>query len=200
MHLSSEYKSPFNRLDVRKKISDSIERRENISKTMTGRKLSEKTKAKISRANTIKWSSPEIRAKISGGNHYMRKRPETVRRGPASPHWKGGISYEPYCPLWTNELRERIRAFFDYECIFCGKTQEENGCLLSCHHVEYDKQACCDGEPVQFAALCRRCHSKTNYNRPRWENMLHVIIHEIYNDRSYYTKEEWKKVMLPLPH
>lgn len=111
-----------------------------------------------------------------------------------NPRWLGGISFEPYCPKWTPELRERIRAFFNYECVICGKTTEENGEALSCHHVEYNKQACCDGKIVHFAALCRKCHNKTNSNRSNWEDILHKIIDEIYDDKSYYTKEEWSEL------
>ena len=111
--------------------------------------------------------------------------------GEKSPAWIDGRSYEPYCPKWTPELRNRIRAFFDYRCIICGKSQEENQQLLSCHHVEYDKSACCHGKPVHFAALCMSCHAKTNFDRDQWENIIHIIINEIYNDKSYYTKEEY---------
>jgi hypothetical protein len=63
---------------------------------------------------------------------------------------------------------------------------------LHCHHVEYNKQACCDGEPVHFAALCNNHHGESNFDRARWEAMLHRIIDEIYGGRSYYTKEEWE--------
>ena len=54
--------------------------------------------------------------------------------------------------------------------------------------------SCCDEKPVHFAALCGSCHSKTNRNRERWESMLHRIIDEIYNGKSYYTKEEYKNL------
>lgn len=109
--------------------------------------------------------------------------------------WKGGISFEPYCPKFNRDLKRRIRAFFEYRCMACGKSTDENGKQLSCHHVEYNKQACCDGKPVHFAALCIRCHMKTNNDRERWESMLHRIIDEIYGSRSYYTKDEYKELI-----
>ncbi len=108
--------------------------------------------------------------------------------GDRSPTWQGGISFEPYCPKFNDDLRQRIRAFFDYECIACGKHTTRQ---LNCHHVEYNKLACCDGEPIHFAALCNKHHAMTNHDRARWEAMLHRIIDEIYGGRSYYTKEEW---------
>lgn len=112
--------------------------------------------------------------------------------GEKGPGWRGGISFEPYCPKFNNELKLRARAFFDHRCMICGKDETINGKCLSIHHVEYNKAACCDGKPVQFAALCHSCHSKTNHDRARWEAMLHRIIDEIYEGRSYYTKEEWE--------
>ena len=111
-----------------------------------------------------------------------------VKLGEKAPNWQGGKSFEPYCRKWTEELRRRIRAFFNYECVTCGKTTEENRRQLCCHHIEYNKQACCDEKPVQFAALCDKCHNKTNYERERWEAMLHKIIDEIYDGKSYLPK------------
>jgi hypothetical protein len=112
--------------------------------------------------------------------------------GEKSNFWKGGISFEPYCPKFNSNLKKRVRAFFENNCIACGKTAKENGKNLDVHHVEYNKQACCDGKPVHFAALCHACHTKTTHgDRPRWEVMLHRIIDEIYGGKSYFTKEEW---------
>lgn len=110
--------------------------------------------------------------------------------GELHPQWKGGISFEPYCPKFNKEFRERVRSLFEYTCIICGKRESELKQKLCVHHVEYNKQACCDGKPVHFAALCRSCHTKTNKDRDRWEDIFHRIIDEIYGGRSYYTKEE----------
>jgi len=117
---------------------------------------------------------------ISGRNHW---------------NWQGGPK-DPYCEKWTPELRERIRAFFDYECIICGKTQKDNLYTLCCHHVEGNKQACCDDEPARFASLCQKCHGMVGAkkDKQRWMSMLRIIIYEIYNDRSYFTKEEWEEI------
>jgi len=114
--------------------------------------------------------------------------------GNNAPGWRGGISFEPYCPKFNNGLKLRARAFFDFRCMICGKNEAVNGKCLSIHHVEYNKAACCDGKPVRFAALCHSCHSKTNHNRTRWEAMLHRCIDEIWGGRSYYTKEEYAEI------
>ena len=153
-----------------------------FAKASLGRHISEEQKRIISITHKGKKYGPETRAKMS-----------IAQSGPNNPAWRGGISYEPYCPKFNGNLKKRIRYFFDNECIICGKSEKDNEQSLSCHHVEYNKQACCDGKLVQFAALCRICHNKTTHgDRERWENMLHIIICEIYNNRSYFTKEEWE--------
>lgn len=115
--------------------------------------------------------------------------------GPKSPSWKGGISFEPYCPKFNADLRRRVRMFFESSCIICGTHESALKQKLCVHHVEYNKKACCDGKPVHFAALCRSCHAKTNKDRERWEAMLHRIIDEIYNGKSYYTKKEYEELI-----
>jgi hypothetical protein len=35
---------------------------------------------------------------------------------------------------------------------------------------------------------------KTNHNREYWEAIFHIIIDEIYDGRSYYTKEEYNLI------
>lgn len=114
--------------------------------------------------------------------------------GERNGNWRGGISFEPYCPKFNNDLKQRVRAFFEYRCVTCGKSEKELGYKLGTHHVEYDKAACCHGQPVTFAASCRRCHGRTNADRPRWEAMLHRCIDEIWGGRSYYTKEEYAEI------
>jgi hypothetical protein len=150
----------------------------------------------------IAYSRPEIRIRVQGKNNPMYG---IHRFGPDSPSWRGGISFEPYCPKWTPELRERIRLFFNYECVLCGKSQNENitksGKIykLHCHHVEYNKQACCDGKLVHFVSLCMKCHAKTSRDRDYWQEIIHRIIDEIYDGRSYYTKEEYKEILNCMP-
>lgn len=138
-----------------------------------------KTRNAISKASKARWAKPEFRAMLSGEN---------------SSQWRGGISFEPYCPKFNNDLRNRVRQYFNGECIVCGKRGTDCKKDLSVHHIEYDKSACCNDKPVQFAALCGSCHSKTNHDRARWEAMFHRCIDEIWGGRSYYTKEEYAEI------
>ncbi|MCK9458844.1 MAG: hypothetical protein M0R80_04330 [Proteobacteria bacterium] len=116
--------------------------------------------------------------------------------GEGNPNWCEGNSFGPYCPKFNEDLKRRVRAYFGYKCLVCGKTTEENGRQLDVHHIEYNKKACCDGKPFQFAALCQSCHFRTTpkVNREYWETVLHRIIDEMYGGRSYFTKEEWKVI------
>lgn len=134
--------------------------------------------------------TPESLAKMSASLKGVNR----DKVGPLHSNWKGGISRGKYCPKFNNDLKIRIRAFFKHECILCGKTTNGSVRQLCCHHVEYNKNACCDGKSFNFAALCEKCHAKTNRERARWEYMLHRIIDEIYGGRSYYTKEEYVKI------
>ena len=149
--------------------------------------------------------TPDTKKKISN-SHLGEKNPfygkkhtlETKQQislgetGEKNPTWRGGISFEPYCPKFNKEFRVRVREFFEFQCVMCGISELNNERKLSVHHVEYDKTACCHGKPVTFVPLCKHCHSRTNRgDRARWEAMLHRCIDEMWGGRSYYTKEEY---------
>ena len=134
---------------------------------------------------------------INNPRYGKHMSPETIIKvsGENSVHWKGGISFEPYCPKFNKDLKKRIRAFFKNQCVMCGE-HNWNGHELSCHHVTYNKNMCCDGKQVRFAALCNRHHSMTNHgDRQRWEDMLHRSIEEIWDGKSYFTKEEYAEMV-----
>lgn len=130
-----------------------------------GKHHSEETKAKI-RAKLIGHSNSE---------ESNRKRSDAMR-GEKCHLWKGGISFEPYCPKFTRSLKERVRKFFGYVCQGCGKTQEKNGEKLVVHHVNYDKMVCCNNVKPLFVPVCRSCHTKTNIHREYWEEIFTKMI------------------------
>jgi len=135
--------------------------------------------------------------------------------GENNPSWTGGPKV--YCEKWTAEFRRRIRAFFDYKCVDCGSPQNEQ--LLHCHHVYYDKKACCAvnengkylsnlgikgyphsfeivGDPNKFVTLCQSCHARTTAKKKReyWARHFEEIINIDYQGNSYLTKEEYQKM------
>lgn len=108
----------------------------------------------------------EHRRKI-GNAHRGRARPKL--RGEHSPNWKGGKSFEPYCPAFTKQLKEDIRNVFRRRCFLCGLS--ENGKRLHVHHCDYNKGQGC-GQRWSLIPLCQSCHSKTNFNRHYYFNLL----------------------------
>lgn len=115
-----------------------------------------------------------------------KPRPEIS--GDKSGRWSGGVSFEPYCQKFNSEFKERVRAFFNYECIECGTPQ--NGMKLHVHHVNYHKMSCCDKERTLFVSLCASCHSKTGKNREYWREHFTTMIDKYYSGNCYLSKEE----------
>lgn len=132
-----------------------------------GQKHSDETKNKISESLKGNKLSPETITKISGKNNHS---------------WKGGISYEPYCPKFNEKFKESIRNKFNRTCFLCGiseidqiNKQKMNGkrpYKLSIHHVNYDKTCLCENIDCEFVPLCIPCHSKTNHNRRHYEELI----------------------------
>lgn len=79
-----------------------------------------------------------------------------------NPRWNNGSSFEPYCPKFTQELREEIREAFGRKCFLCGAP--ENGRRLAVHHINFDKKAGCYGRKFNLLPLCIKCHNKTSGN------------------------------------
>lgn len=108
--------------------------------------------------------------------------------------WYGNVRYyegQQYCEKFNDNLKERVRAFFNYTCPECGTPQ--NGIKLAVHHVNYNKQSCCDPEaPRLFVPLCVNggCHQGTNRNRKEWEQHFVEMLIGYYQGKSYFTPEE----------
>jgi hypothetical protein len=110
------------------------------------------------------------------------------KRGEKCSRWKGGISFEPYCPKFNQEFKKRVRHFFGNTCVMCGKTEEELNERLCVHHVNYDKMVCCNGTKPLFVSLCRKCHTSTNHNRDYWHGVFINIIESKYGGHCYLPK------------
>jgi hypothetical protein len=186
--------------ETRKKISESekgkivksrtVEHCKKLSKSLKGRIFTEETRKKMSEAQKGEKShcfgkplSKETRKKIS----------ESLK-GEKCWSWKGGISFEPYCPKFRPEFKERVRIFFGRICVECSKIEVENGRKLNVHHVNFDKMVCCNDIKPLFVALCLSCHGKTNHDREYWEQHFTEIINEKYNGKCYFTKEEMENL------
>lgn len=166
--------------------------RQKISKAQRGRIVSEETRKKISQKNKGRTFSEEHRKKISEAHCGKRlvaehkKKISDANRGEKGNNWRGGISFEPYCPKFNKEFKERVRAFFGYECVECHTPQ--NGRKLDVHHINYNKMMCCNDVKPLFVALCRSHNSLANKNREYWEQHFTQIINEQYGGKCYLPK------------
>jgi len=126
-------------------------------KGMTGKKHKSITRLKI--CNTLT------------GKKHSKERKEKNRQshlGDKHWNWQNGKSFEEYSIDWTDDLKESIRKRDNYICQECGIHQDELSGWnkkLDVHHVDYDKN---NLNPNNLIALCRSCHTKTNYNRKYW--------------------------------
>lgn len=99
-------------------------------------------------------------------------------RGAGSRNWRGGSSFEPYCPKFNNKLKAYIRHKFNYRCVICGNiettTRKDTNCTLNLaiHHVDYNKLQGCQGRTWALVPMCHRDHAKTNGDRWYWFALL----------------------------
>lgn len=107
----------------------------------------EETKKKISNA---------LKGKFAGDKH---------------PNWQGGP--KDYSREFNFSLKERIRYRDGCQCKLCGRLQSDLGRKLDCHHIDYDKKNCADGNLI---SLCKFCHMKTNFNRVYWETYFKEVL------------------------
>lgn len=167
----------------RKQFTD--EHKENLSKAKSNRKL-DPTKYK---ETLLKMKSSHIGHPVS--ENTRRKLLESQIGG----IWYGNVKYydtPQYCEKWTSNLRERVRAFFNYQCAECGTLQ--NGTKLHIHHVWYNKKLCCDDTPRSLVPLCASCHGKTHNDREYWSNHFQEMIDLYYGGKCWLTKEEYKSL------
>ena len=170
-------KNPF----FGKKHTD--ETKEKISRK--GCKLSDAHKQKISSAlrgnnnpffgkNHTKKTKQKLKDKwtdaIENGN----------RCGPNHPNWKGGISNNGYCQIFTNnDFRTMIFERDLYQCLnpSCLKKSSR----LTIHHIDYDKENC---TPCNLITLCVSCNSMANFERSWHKEWYSAIIERRYNGNT----------------
>ena len=83
--------------------------------------------------------------------------------GEGHPNWKGGISCEPYCQVWSDkEYKADIRERDGNVCLNPYCSHGDN--ILSIHHIDYDKKNC---GPNNLITVCRSCNGRANTER-KW--------------------------------
>lgn len=182
--------------------------KDKIRKKATGRKRSEDLKKKQSKAQTGKpihseKYKKELSKKFTGENNpmygrtgklfpaYGKIKPKETRRklseshkglqvGKNNPNWKGGISCEPYCQVWSDkEYKESIKERDNYTCQnpYCYRTTKR----LNVHHINYDKKNC---GPDNLITLCVGCNGRANKDR-EWHTAWYQTIMNYRQGYSY---------------
>jgi NUMOD3 motif len=195
-------KDPIKAAEWRKNLSNSHANVSGKNNPMFGKHHTEESIRKIREARKGTKASDAARRNMSKPRknrvNFKSRKPfsdETIkkfsemRKGKNNPRWKGGVSFEPYCEKFDKPFKERVRIFFGRICVECGKTEKENGKRLDVHHVNFDKQTCCNGVKPLYVALCKPCHTKTQGNREYWEKHFTEIINNKYDGKCYLPKE-----------
>ena len=146
-----------------------FKKRKQISRTLKGKKFTKQRKKNISIATKQAMNRPEVKEKVSGKNN---------------PNYIHGQGYLPYSKEFTDKLKEQIHKRDNYECQYCGMTQEEHfkkyGKDIQVHHIDYDKFKCNEDNLI---TLCVKCNIRANFNRDYWyayyrnirENYINIV-------------------------
>ncbi len=96
--------------------------------------------------------------------------------GTGNPNWRGGISFEPYCNLWTKELKQFIKNRDKNICLNpCCKSLNKTNLVI--HHINYNKKDC---DQYNLITLCNTCNATANFNREWHKNWYQAIIYKRY--------------------
>ena len=92
--------------------------------------------------------------------------------GIGNPNWRGGLSYEPYCELWTTEYKNYIKQRDGYKCLNpCCKSLNKRNLVV--HHIDYNKKNC---DQFNLITLCNTCNTEANFNRNWHKSWYKAII------------------------
>ena len=83
-----------------------------------------------------------------------------------NPNWQGGKSFEPYPPIFNQQLKDKIRVRDNFICQKCGVPELECCRRLDIHHIDYNKK---NSKEKNLISLCKSCHIKVSYKRDYWQ-------------------------------
>jgi len=110
-----------------------------------------------------------VREKISDSK-VGEKNPMYGRTGESSPHWKGGLSFEPYSLDFNDQTKLEVRRRDNFICQFCGGAEDSKN--LGIHHINYNKK---DNRRRNLISLCTSCNVKANYRRGLWQFFFETL-------------------------
>lgn len=101
-------------------------------------------------------------------------------RGNQDKNDKTTAQKNPY-PKEFRKIKKYIREKYNNVCLLCGNEDEVK---LSVHHIDYNKNNCCEQNLIP---LCRSCHGHTNSNDQHfWRTVFSVIL-----SNSKLVKKTW---------
>jgi len=167
--LSKKMKERFLNKGERIKISKAMKRtlkspemRKKWSEVQLRRFSDPREKQRFSEIATRMWDNPEIRNKIINS---LKKRYENdlkLRFGRCLPkgenhwNWKGGMSFERYPAMFSEELKEKVRAKDNYTCQICRIKQDILPRKLDVHHIDGNKK---HNNIENLVSFCLVCHT-----------------------------------------
>ena len=98
------------------------------------------------------------------------------RIGQCNHNWRGGISYEPYCSVWSDkEYKSDIRERDGNQCLnpYCFHSDG----VLNIHHIDYNKKNCA---PQNLITICRSCNARANFDRKWHTEFYRTILNKRY--------------------
>ena len=98
------------------------------------------------------------------------------RSGSGHYNWRGGISCEPYCSVWSDkEYKSDIKLRDGNQCLnpYCF----HNDWQLHIHHIDYDKKNCA---PQNLITVCRSCNTRANTDRKWHTEWYRTILNKRY--------------------
>lgn len=192
---------------------------ENISKSKMGHSVSKETREKISISLKKLWKDPNYIKKCGIRPHELgvplpehvkekirktlsekmigEKNPMFMMKGEKHPNWKGGVSFNPYCPKFDKSRKKATRKFFNYSCIACGKHESENitkrgQYALPVHHIDHDKNQGCNDIPFNLVPLCHDCHGDELHNVEEYKKYINKTLEEGFK-WGIWSREQYKK-------
>jgi len=93
-------------------------------------------------------------------------------------NWQGGLSVEPYCLIWADNIYKKAIKDRDSNMCqnpYCFKIVYSRA--LSIHHIDYNKKNC---HPSNLITLCIGCNSRANKDRDWHTEWYQTLMHNKY--------------------
>lgn len=122
-----------------------------------------------------KLHSKETKRKMSESHSGRKHTMEHIISicGSGNPNWRGGVSYDDYCPIWFDkEYKKDIKERDSYTCQNPDCFGNSNN--LTAHHIDYNKKNC---QPKNLITLCISCNARANFER-KWHKAWYIAIME----------------------